>query len=116
MLTLRWETVEQEKIHEGVQRQVIWGQQGTAARFQFARGTHVSAHSHAAEQFTCMLEGAMRIRMANEETILRAGDILVIPGGVEHEVWVQEDAVVLDFFAPAREDWKQGRHQYLAGR
>lgn len=116
MLPVCWNQVEQEKIHEGVARQVIWGREGTLARFQFARGTHVSAHAHASEQFTCMEAGAMRIRAGASEQVLRAGDILVIPADVQHEVWVLEDAVVLDFFAPAREDWKQGRHQYLAGR
>jgi quercetin dioxygenase-like cupin family protein len=116
MLPICWERVEQEKLHEGVERQVIWGQQGTLARFRFARGTHVSAHAHPSEQFTCMESGTMRIRVGQSEQVLRAGDILVIPAEVPHEVWVQEDSEVLDFFAPARDDWKQGRHQYLVGR
>ncbi len=116
MLAVRWEGVEREKIHDGVVRQVVWGQQGTMARFRFARGTHVSPHAHAAEQFTCMVEGAMRIRIEQDELTLRAGDILIVPPHAQHEVWVLENAVVLDFFAPAREDWKEGRHQYLAGR
>ena len=116
MLPVCWDKVEQEKIHDGVERQVIWGRAGTLARFRFARGTHVSAHAHPSEQFTCMVEGAMRIRIGANEQVLRAGEILVVPPNEQHEVWVLEDAVVLDFFAPAREDWKQGRHQYLAGR
>ncbi len=115
MLPFRWEGVEQEKLSAEVTRQVLWGQRGTLARFHFARGTHVSRHAHPSEQFTCMVEGAMRIRVGREETVLRAGEILVVPPDAEHEVWVLEEAVVLDFFAPPRDDWKQGRHQYLAG-
>jgi quercetin dioxygenase-like cupin family protein len=115
MLPFRWESVEQEKLGEGVARQVLWGERGTLARFRFAAGTHVSPHAHPSEQFTCMVQGAMRVRVGREETVLRAGQILIVPPDAEHEVWVLEESVVLDFFAPPRDDWKQGRHQYLAG-
>lgn len=116
MQAVRWEGVSVERIHDSVARQVIWGERGTMARFQFGRGTHVSPHAHAAEQFTCMVQGEMRIRVGKEEMKLKAGEILVVPPNTEHEVWVLEDAVVLDFFAPARDDWKEGRSHYLAGR
>jgi putative intracellular protease/amidase len=33
------------------------------------------------------------------------GDIVVIPGGVEHEAWFREDTEVIDFFAPPRDDY-----------
>jgi hypothetical protein len=32
----------------------------------------------------------------------------VIPGGVEHEGFFPEDTVVIDFFAPPREDFLAG--------
>ena len=35
---------------------------------------------------------------------LRAGDVGVIPGGVEHEAWFPEDTEVIDVFAPRREE------------
>jgi hypothetical protein len=34
-----------------------------------------------------------------------AGDVVVIPGGTEHEGWFPEDTEVIDFFAPPREDF-----------
>jgi hypothetical protein len=34
-----------------------------------------------------------------------AGDLGVIPGGVEHEAWFPEDTEVVDVFAPPREDF-----------
>jgi hypothetical protein len=37
-----------------------------------------------------------------------AGDIGVIPGGVEHEAWFPEDAELVDIFAPPREDFLAG--------
>jgi hypothetical protein len=41
--------------------------------------------------------------------------VLVIPTWIEHEVWFLEACVVLDFFSPQREDWKQGHEAYLRG-
>lgn len=115
MEPVRWEQVAAERIGEAVERQVVWGEKGTLARFRFARGAHVAAHRHPAEQFTCLVEGAMRVRLEGRDVKLAPGDILVIPAGVEHEVWFSEESVVVDFFAPAREDWRAGEAAYLKG-
>ncbi len=47
---------------------------------------------------------------------MRAGEVLVIPPEVEPEVWVLQDTVVLDFFAPTRHDWRERPPQYLKGK
>jgi quercetin dioxygenase-like cupin family protein len=39
---------------------------------------------------------------------MKAGDVAVIPGGVEHEGYFPEDTEVVDFFAPVREDFLTG--------
>ena len=116
MEAVRWEHIEPEQIQEHATRQVVWGEKATMARFVFAGGLHVSKHSHPAEQFTTLLRGSMRMVLAGRELILRAGDLLIIPPHAEHEVWMLEDCEILDFFAPPRDDWKEGRSQYLAGR
>ena len=36
------------------------------------------------------------------------GDVVVIPGGTEHEAWFLEDTEVIDFFAPPRDDFLVG--------
>ena len=36
------------------------------------------------------------------------GDVVVIPGGAEHEAWFREDTEVIDFFAPPRDDFLLG--------
>ncbi len=116
MEIIRWENVPAEPLGEGAARQVVWGERGTLTRFEFVRGHHVSKHSHPAEQFTCVVSGVLRIALEGREWILRSGDMLVIPPDAEHEVWCEESTVVVDFFAPPRDDWKQGCSGYLAGR
>lgn len=125
-----WEDTPVEKISELVERQVVWGEKSTLARMRLAQGEHVSKHSgstfarrgelksnhYESEQITCRLSGAMRMKLGDTELRLPAGEVLVIPSAMEHEVWVLEDTVVLDFFAPAGEDWSRGRSQYLAGK
>jgi hypothetical protein len=37
-----------------------------------------------------------------------AGDVAVIPGGVEHEAFFPEETEIVDFFAPVREDFLAG--------
>ena len=52
-----------------------------------------------------MLSGRMEFRLGTEKRMCGAGDLGVIPGGVEHEAWFHEDTEVIDVFAPPREDF-----------
>jgi hypothetical protein len=45
-----------------------------------------------------MLKGKMKVRLGNEQRVCGPGDVVVIPGGTEHEAWVREDTEVIDFF------------------
>ena len=47
------------------------------------------------------------VSAANSEFAVR-GDVVIIPGGAEHEAWFREDTEVIDFFAPPREDFLVG--------
>jgi quercetin dioxygenase-like cupin family protein len=117
MSLVPWVELPVESIGPSVVRQVISGEEGTLARFRFAKGAHVSAHAHQNEQYTCVLEGAIRARVGTEPTLcVTAGAVLVIEANREHEVWALEDSLLLDFFAPPRLDWLAGHHQYLEGR
>ena len=47
-------------------------------------------------------------RAAERTAGLQPGDVVVIPGGAEHEAWFREDTEVIDFFAPPRDDFLVG--------
>ncbi len=116
MERLRWQDIPREKLSDTLERQTVWGQNFTLARFHIRRGTHIAKHKHENEQATCLLEGAMKMDLAGRELILRAGELVVIPPWAEHEVWILEDVLVLDFFTPPRQDWREGKHAYLQGK
>ncbi len=60
------------------------------------------------EQIAWMLEGKMEFRLGSEQRVCGQGDVVVIPGGTEHEAWFREDSEVIDFFAPRRDDFLLG--------
>ncbi len=113
MKPVTWEDVPVERISNSVERRVVWGDHGTFARLTLAGGTHVGKHRHPAEQFTVVIDGALRLNIEGEEVLLQTGQILVIPANAEHEAWVMEDCIVWDFFTERRNDWEEGQSQYL---
>ena len=68
-------------------------------------GAHAAAHAHPHEQVFWILSGTMDFRLGAERKVCGAGDLGVIPGGVEHEAWFPEDTELIDVFAPPREDF-----------
>ncbi len=71
-------------------------------------GAHAAAHQHPHEQIFWVASGRMDIRIGSERRVCGPGEMGVIPGGVEHEVWFPEDREVVDIFAPPREDFLPG--------
>jgi hypothetical protein len=48
------------------------------------------------------------ICLGSEQRVCGHGDVVVIPGGTEHEAWFREDTEVIDLFAPPRNDFVPG--------
>ncbi len=69
-------------------------------------GAKVPAHSHPHEQLGFVLEGTIILRIGDETREIGPSTCYVIPGGVEHEgTGGAEGCVVMDVFAPPREDY-----------
>jgi quercetin dioxygenase-like cupin family protein len=66
----------------------------------------VPEHRHDHEQLGMVLHGSLEFRVGDERRELGPGGTWKIPSNVPHEVKVgAEGAVVLDVFAPVRQDW-----------
>ncbi len=72
-------------------------------------------HSHRSEQFTFILSGVLKFTFDDGETVVRSGEILLIPPHVPHAAEALEDTVDFDFFAPRRDDWINKDDAYLRG-
>jgi quercetin dioxygenase-like cupin family protein len=100
--------VKAEQINDKIVRRMISGDQGMMVHWTMKKGAHGGAHKHPHEQIVWMISGRMDFRIGNEKRSMVAGDTAVIPSGVEHEGFFPEDTVVIDFFAPPREDFLAG--------
>ena len=103
----------EEQISEKISRRILSGDQGMIVWWSIGAGVHVEPHSHANEQIVWMLKGKMEFRLGTEQRVCSQGDVVVIPGGTEHEAWFREDTEVIDFFAPPRDDFLARRQTRL---
>ena len=110
-----FEKVEKENLSAHISRQMLNGEDATLARIFIAKGGIVPRHSHRSEQFSLILSGALKFFFDDGETIVGAGEIILIPAHVPHKAEALEDTVDLDVFNPPREDWINKTDAYLRG-
>lgn len=112
-----WDAVPVEEMNPLLTRQYVTGEQGMLARIVLKKGALVPRHSHPNEQISYITEGALRFLLGEEsapmEKIVRAGEVLVIPGGLPHSAEALEDTVDFDLFAPPRQDWIDKDDSYM---
>jgi len=100
-----WVDIPSEQITESIARRFITGDSITVGRFELKQGGVVPPHAHANEQISIVLTGVLRFTIDGRETIVKAGEVMQIPGNAVHEVEVIEDTLVVDVFSPVRQDW-----------
>jgi quercetin dioxygenase-like cupin family protein len=94
-----------EDVDTGVRRNILSVGNGIMMmESQFEAGTSSYEHSHPHEQITYCLKGEVVFNLEGEETILRAGDQIYVPGNAKHSVNCLTASSILDAFTPVRED------------
>ena len=111
----RWEDEPVEELTPSIGRQVVHTAGMTIAQIHLRAGAVVPRHEHAHEQVATVLEGRLRFLLGDDEQEVAAGESMFVPSGVPHEVEALEDSLVLDVFAPVRDDWVRGEDGYLRG-
>jgi len=104
----RWDDVPREKVTELLDRKLITGNAVMLAHVFLHKGCIVPKHQHVNEQFTYILQGALRFWIGEdgaEEVVVRAGEVLHLPSYVWHRAEALEDTLDMDIFSPPREDW-----------
>ena len=95
------------QVLEGVVARRVQGEKLTLAVVELAPDAVVPEHRHANEQCGLVIEGEVTFRIADEERVLGPGGTWRILGDVLHSVVTGPGgAVVIDVFAPARDDWE----------
>lgn len=109
----KWDAIAGEQITPHIFRRYITGDGVTVARFQLTKDGVVPRHSHDNEQVSCVISGRLAFRFDDQTVVVGPGEVMQIPGGVAHEVAVLDDCIVIDIFAPVRQDWIDGTDSYF---
>ena len=110
-----WHTIELEDLNPLLQRQFVVGHDIMVARVLMKKGCIIPLHSHYNEQFTYILEGALKFWVDGKVIVVNAGEVLTIPPHMPHKAEAMTDTVDLDVFNPPRADWINKTDQYLRG-
>ena len=96
-----------KELVPGVIVRTFWGDQVLASLVDLAARAVIPPHSHPHEQFGMLLRGEMEVTIGGETRTVKAGDMYIVPGGVEHSVRVSEaSAQAIETFSPVREEYK----------
>jgi quercetin dioxygenase-like cupin family protein len=94
------------QVWEGVVARRVMGEKLTLAVVELAPGSVVPEHRHPNEQCGLVIEGEVTFRIGDEERVLGPGGTWRILADAPHSVVTGPGgAVVVDVFAPARDDW-----------
>ncbi|HSG01820.1 MAG TPA: cupin domain-containing protein [Vicinamibacterales bacterium] len=112
----RWNDMPKERVAEKFERRLVTGERVMVAHVYLKKGFVVPRHQHDNEQFTYILEGALRFWIGEDESqelVVRAGEILHLPSWVWHKAEALEDTLDVDIFSPPRQDWLNKTDAYL---
>lgn len=94
------------QVWDGVVARRVQGEKLTLAVVELAPDAVVPEHRHPNEQCGLVIEGEVTFRVGDEERALGPGGTWRIVADMPHSVITGPGgAVVIDVFAPAREDW-----------
>lgn len=98
---------EAKELAPGINARTFWGEEMLTAVVDLDPHTELPSHSHPHEQIGIVIIGKIEFVIGGQTKTLKAGDVYVIPGGVEHEARTFEAPVqVMDVFSPVREEYK----------
>ena len=110
---ISWDSVKREVLSERIGRKVINTEKVTLAQVYLAKDAVIPTHQHESEELGCPLEGSARVELEGKEFTIHKGEVMHIPGNVPHSFRALEDSVILYVFSPIRQDWIDGKDDYL---
>jgi quercetin dioxygenase-like cupin family protein len=105
-VVFRWDDLPADQPMDLLSRKRIIGTQMMISQVHLKRGCVVPTHQHANEQFACIMSGSLKFGIGAEGdpkrrmVVVKAGDVLHLPGYVPHSAEALEDTLVLDLFSP----------------
>ena len=95
-----------EQIPGGFRRVLADGDQMMVIEWRMNPGVIVPLHAHPHEQSGYMISGEMLFTIDGVEHAVEPGTAYSIPGNVPHSARFEQHSVLIDTFAPPREDYR----------
>ncbi len=100
------EDIDFEVCGEGVQRKILsYTDEVMCVENHFEKGAVGVLHHHPHTQITYIASGKFEFTIGEEKKVVSAGDSLLKKDGVEHGCVCLEEGILVDIFAPMREDF-----------
>ena len=101
-----WDKIPVENVSEGIERQMVVGQNMMVCRFRFAPNVVTPEHTHPHEQITMVMKGKVKFFVDGIPHMMSPGDVLHFPPHNLHgATMLDEEVILIDVFSPIREDF-----------
>ena len=90
-----WDDLALEKITALVSRKAVAGDSQRLAQVYLKRGALVPLHAHDREELIYVLDGALRLRLAGEDVVVREGEVVRVPGRAPRQIEALADTFAL---------------------
>jgi quercetin dioxygenase-like cupin family protein len=100
------ESITVREIRPGFFGKFIHGDKGTVTIWEIKKGSELITHQHVHEQITYIIEGELEMIIGGVKYLFTAGMTHVIPSDVPHSAIAFTDVKAIDFFSPARDDYR----------
>ncbi|HEY4369151.1 MAG TPA: cupin domain-containing protein [Steroidobacteraceae bacterium] len=111
-----WDEVRLDNVRGSITRRFISTERMTVGQIVLEKGDDVPRHSHENEQLTYVITGSLKFWFGaadEQELVVNAGSLVVIPAGLPHRALALESTFELDLFNPPRADWQDGTDAYF---
>jgi len=103
---MNWESIPAEQVGEGIERQMVVGENLMVCRLTIQPRVVTAVHEHEHEQVTLVERGHVLYIVNGVERVCSPGDVLHFPPHLPHgATMLDEEVVLVDIFTPRREDF-----------
>ncbi|MEP6749187.1 MAG: cupin domain-containing protein [Bacteroidota bacterium] len=100
------DTITVRELRPGFFGKFIHGDKGTVTVWDIKKGSVLETHQHEHEQITYVMDGELQMKIDGIDYLFTPGMTHIIPSGTPHSAIALTDVKVIDFFSPARDDYR----------
>ena len=106
MRTVRVSEVPVRELFPGYRARIVHSDRMSFSYVEVDAGASFTEHDHPHEQVIHMLEGSFELTIESETKLLQTGDVAIVPPNARHRGTARTRCLILDVFAPVREEYR----------